>query len=222
MFPRVQVIGAALLALLAWPPPAGAAAPPVGGGWRYVVPPAGDPFEHPPPRALALSATRPDDVVEAVRYRGKQRRYAQLRFGSRNSVRVTVVVDGVGPGEVDLYVDARRRRRIEARDRVAGCGLRWRMPLEVALVEGTVVRTVRRTVVFRYGAVGRTLSFAAAGYIEGKVRVDGRRYRVRRTDGDGNGLFTDPDDRVWVDRDGDGRWDRAGEQFLYAPILTLG
>jgi hypothetical protein len=190
--------------------------------WRYVVPPPGDPFEHPPSRAVALSAAKPADLEEAAHYRGKQRRYAQLRFGSPTSVRVMVVVDEVGPGEVDLYVDARRARKIEDRNRVAGAGLSWRLRLEASFIEGNTIKTAPRSVVFRYGPASRTLSFAAAGYLEGPVQVGDRTCRARRTDADGNGLFTDPCDRLWIDLDDNGVWDSATEQFLFAPILTVG
>jgi hypothetical protein len=44
---------------------------------------------------------------------------------------------------------------------------------------------------------------------------------ARRVDGDGNGLLTDAQDRIWIDLDGDGRWDASAEQFLYATILNL-
>jgi hypothetical protein len=40
-------------------------------------------------------------------------------------------------------------------------------------------------------------------------------------DGDGNGLFTDPQDRLWIDLNQDGRWDPVEEQFLYGTILTI-
>ncbi len=44
----------------------------------------------------------------------------RLRYGSPSSVRVTIVLDEIGRGEADLYVDANRNRRIEWPDRVAG------------------------------------------------------------------------------------------------------
>jgi hypothetical protein len=203
----------------------GSAQPAAAGpadGWRYVLPPPGDPFEHAPLRALPLSDTKPADVVEEVVYRGSQRHYAQLRYGSPSSVRVTVVLDEIGPYEADLYVDAGRKRRIETRDRVPGDGLTWRIPLDLALVEGANVTAAPRAVVFRFGPVGRILSFASAGYLEGSVQIAGRIHRARRIDGDGNGLLTDPQDRLWIDLDDDGRWDAAAEQFLYAPVVTVG
>ena len=118
----------------------GATGASTSGEWRYVLPPSGDPFEHPPLRALALSRTKPDDVKETVRYRGARQRYAQLRYGSPGSVRITVVVDEAAPGDVDLYVDSNRNRRIEAQDRVTGEGRIWRLPMQVAVVEGEMTK----------------------------------------------------------------------------------
>ena len=51
--------------------------------------------------------------------------------------------------------------------------------------------------------------------------MDGRPVQVRRVDGDANGLLADPQDRVWIDLDGDGQWQPVGEQFLFTPILKL-
>jgi hypothetical protein len=220
MFRTWYVPAAALGALLRT---AGAApADPAPSEWRYVVPLPGDPFDHPPLRALTLSDEKPPDVVESAAYRGTHRRYAQLRYGSPASVRVTVVIDEAGPGNVDLYVDARRKRRIEATDRVAGKDLVWRLPLDAAFVNGEDTEKVRRAIVFRYFPAGRTLAFAAAGYLEGTATVAGKPVRARRADGDGNGRFNDPCDRLWLDLDGDGHFDPASEQFLYAPLLTVG
>jgi hypothetical protein len=218
--------------------------------WRFVLPAPGDPFEHAPFRALVLRRERPEDLVERAGYRGDpaRRRYAQIRFGSSGSIRVAVVLDEAGPGSFDLYVDADRNRRIEDRDRVAASGVGagsasgspdgspreriWRLPLDVAVVEQVLTRTVPRAVVFRLGASGRTLGYASAGYLEGTVTLGGderaghatppaRRRAARRVDGDGNGLLTDGQDRLWIDLDGDGRFDPAAEQLLFATLLNL-
>lgn len=190
--------------------------------WRHVLPPHGDPFEHPPMRALGLGREAPGGVVERVTYRGSRRRYGQIRYGSPASVRVTIVLDEVAPGEADLYVDADRNRRIEPKDRVEPLEPRaWLVPLDVAIIEGERTRLERRAYAFRLGATGLTLSGAAAGYFEGTVRVAGRDCSARRLDGDGNGRLTDPQDRLWVNLDGDGRWDPVAEQFLHAPVFPL-
>jgi hypothetical protein len=211
-------IAAAAFALSLMP----AAGVAIAGDWQFVLPAAGDPFEHPPLRALALSRTRPDDVKEMVRYRGARQRYAQLRYGSPGSVRITVVLDEVSPRDVDLYVDADRNRRIEAKDRLSGKDRTWRTPLAVAVVEGEMTKLTPRAAIFKLGATGATLSFAAAGYLQGTISLAGRSHSARRTDADGNGFLTDAQDQLWIDSDDDGRWDAAEEQFLYSPILALG
>ncbi len=101
-----------------------AGAPLAAPDWHFVLPAPGDPFEHAPFRALVIGREKPEDLVEKAAYRGDKtrRRYAQVRFGSAGSIRVTIVLDEVGPGEADLYVDADRNRRIDDRDRVTAVG----------------------------------------------------------------------------------------------------
>ena len=103
-----------------------------------------------------------------------------------------------------------------------GCGPHLRVPIKLAIVEGENTHSEPRVSIFRLGATGITFSHAAAGYLEGHVELDGRRHAARRVDGDGNGLFTDADDRLWIDRNDDGRWDASSEEFLFASILTIG
>ncbi len=190
--------------------------------WRYVVPAPGDPFERPPLRAVGLVSEKPDDLAIKVNFRGTRQRYARLRYGSPSSVRVTVVVDELGPGSADLYVDANRSLRIDAKDLLAGNDRTWRVPLDAEIVEGENTRRVPRIVFFRLGATGTIVSHATGGYLEGTVDFAGSRHTVRRMDADANGLFTDAHDRVWIDLNDDGRWDPSSEQFLFAPILTIG
>jgi hypothetical protein len=194
----------------------------LAGGWRYVVPPPGDPFAHPPPRALALTDRKPADLKESVPYRGKRQRYAQLAYGTGRQAALAVVVDEVGPNEIDLYVDADRDRAITAKDRVPGKGLTRRLAVKAVVTEGDTLREFPRTLLFRYGPVSRTLAVATCGYLEGRADLGGKKVAVRRVDGDANGLFADPQDRVWIDLNADGDWDAAEEEFLFTPILRLG
>ena len=98
------------------------------GEWRFVLPKPDDPFEHPPLRALALSRTKPDDVKEMVRYRGARQRYAQLRYGSPGSIRITVVLDEVSSGRRRSL----RRRRPQSAHRGQGPGRRQGPNVEIA------------------------------------------------------------------------------------------
>ena len=198
--------------------------------WRYVVPPGGDPFEHAPFRAIAMSRAKPEDLSEKAQYRGERtlRRYAQIRYGSPGSIRVTVVLDERADGRVDLYLDADRNRKIDDRDLAIaerstkpGEATLWRVPLAVAMVDHEITRLIPRAVVFRSGKIPGSLSYATAGYLEGTLQTT-RRVAARRVDGNGNGLMSDPQDRLWIDQNGDGRFDPVIEQMLYTTTLNLG
>jgi hypothetical protein len=189
--------------------------------WRYVVPAAGDAFEHPPLRVVALSAEKPEGLKEKARYRGAKQRYARLTYGSPGTARVALVLDEISASETDLYLDTQRSGTITAEDRVPGKDGAWRVSLD-AVVSGAKAGSAPRTVLFRLGRVSRTLSLATCGYLEGRVPIGRQLVTVRRVDGDGNGLFADPADRLWLDRDGKGRWDPLEDQYLFSPILSLG
>ena len=213
---------------------------PAQSAWRFVLPAPGDAFEHAPFRALVLFREKPEELIEKVTYRGEPATAARIRFGSPSSTRVTVVVDTAASGEVDLYADADRNLKIDDRDRVAAVdsaeGSRreriWRLALGVALIENGAVRFIPRAVVFRLGASGQMLGYAAAGFLKGTITLAGtenekgnhepvRYLAARRVDGDGNGLLADAQDRIWIDLNRDGSFDPGSEQYLYASVLNL-
>ncbi len=189
--------------------------------WRYVTPAAGEPMEHPPFQPITLTREKPADLVEEVRYRRSKRLYAQLRYGSPDSTRVTLVVDETGPDSFDLYVDQNRNRKIEAAELVPGKGALRRLPLQAQIVNKTALDEYPRAILVRRGTTGKTLGVATAGFIEGEALLNGRRVKVRRVDGDANGLFADVRDRLWIDQTGTGQWDPFSDQFPYLPIVKL-
>ena len=196
---------------------AAAAEPP----WRYVVPAIGDPMEHPPLRELSLSEKRPPDLKEAAHYRGSRRRYGEFRFGTAGSTLVTVVLDRLSTGETDVYVDRNRNRVIEQDERLAGPGPKYRVPLSVEIPKGSRAEHVPRTVVFRLGRSGRSISYATAGYVEGTLRLDGREVAIRRVDANGDGGMADPLDLLWVNCKGGGDWNPFTDRLPLTPIVRL-
>jgi hypothetical protein len=88
--------------------------------------------------------------------------------------------------------------------------------------DGEAIHEYQRTVLFRYGKTTRTLGVATCGYWEGKATLFGKSLTARRVDGDANGLLADAQDRIWLDLQGDGKWDPANCEFLFAPILRVG
>lgn len=196
-------------------------AAPMQEEWRYVVPAADPLFAHPPPRVVALSERRPLDLSEEVAYRGSRRRYAQLVYGLGRKATAALVLDEIAPGDMDLYVDADRDGVITKHDLVPGKQLTWRPALTV-VGPGATAKPSPCCVFIRYGKTSRTLAVATCGYWEGHVTLAGKRVAARRVDGDANGLLADAMDRLWIDRNGDGHFDSADEEFLYAPIIRVG
>jgi hypothetical protein len=188
---------------------------------HYTDTSAGQSLEHPPTVPIELSTDRPSELSELVAYRGQTQRYGQLRYGTLDSRPVSIVVDELGNRQFDLYLDADRDFVIEPRERVAGSGSERRTQLnaEIRTEDGLEYRT--RWVVFRRSVTGRTLGVATAGHLEGKVPIGERSYRVRRVDADGNGLFADARDRLWIDLDDDGRFDPFTEQFPLLPVMEI-
>ncbi len=189
--------------------------------WRYVATPRADAAARPVFRYVVLSGAKPDELREEVTYRGKKQQYARVRYGSDDSRRVAVVVDEVSPDEFDLYVDANRNGVIEAKEKLPGAGKDRTGPLDVEVTRGLQVLHEPRRVMWRLGVTRKTINLATLGHVEGSVSIAGKRLSARRVDGNANGLFADAADRLWIDLDGDGRWDPITEQFPFVPVLTL-
>ncbi|MGO8751548.1 MAG: hypothetical protein ACLQNE_36870 [Thermoguttaceae bacterium] len=189
--------------------------------WRYVVPKAGDPMEYPPLRELSLSEKKPPDLKESAHYRGRSRRYAEFRFGAVGSALVTVVLDRVSAVQTDVYVDLNRNRAIEDNDRLTGPGPRYRVPLSVEILKGGRTERFSRTVVFRVGRSGQSISYATAGYVEGTLRFEGREIPVRRVDANGDGGMADPADLLWMNWKRDGNWNPFTDRLPLTPIIQV-
>ena len=183
-------------------------------GWRYIVPAPGDPFANPPLRTIALTDDKPADLKVEVDQSGNRRRFGSLMYGTGRTVRAVIMLDESPDGKLALYVDADRSGTITPKKRVEGKDGVWRSDVPAVLSGGESAVEIARTVMFRYGRVSKTLAVATCGYVEGNVTIGGRSIRVRRVDGDCNGLLADPQDRVWIDLNGDGQWDTASEQHL--------
>lgn len=189
--------------------------------WRYVTQVGADSPIRPVFRFVTLFNKRPDDLGEEVQYRGKEQKYAQIRYGSDDSRRVVVVFDEVSRDDFDFYVDANRNRVIEVKDKIAGAGKDRTAPLDVEITRGSQFVHERRMVQWRLGATRKTISLATLGYMEGVVSIAGKKHTARRVDGNANGFFADAADRLWIDLNMDRQWDPITEQMPFAPVLIL-
>ncbi|MCA8952591.1 MAG: hypothetical protein KDE27_23970 [Planctomycetes bacterium] len=193
------------------------------GEWRYVVPPAAPPITALQP--LPLAGAPPEDVAVNVELRAATR-YGQLRFGDSASIRIAVALARRDDGSFELWLDRDRDRAFDAADRVPGDGPTWQLELEFASAPaagGARAATATRTVTLCWCEELDCLGVAAIGHLEGEARLgDDRFVAARRFDGDGNGAFDDPEDRLALDLNGDGGFDALTEVYLYRPILLLG
>jgi len=190
---------------------------------RYVNARSGHELEHAVFWPIRLTEEAPEDVQLDVEFRGNMQRFGQIFYGTPNSHRIAIVLDEIDREQFDLYVDATRDRRIAKADLVNGIGRLRRTTLSAEVAqEGEPPKHYSRSVVFRRGIAGDSLGFATTGFLEGEITLDDRPIKVRRVDGDANGLFADARDRVWLDWNSDGQWDPFSEQFPLAPILRLG
>jgi len=186
--------------------------------WRYVVPSEGEAHRGPSPTALSLSDEPPEDVTCRIEGEGALR-FAQVRYGSPDSVRVAVALDLEGPR---LWVDVNRDRVLEASELVDGKDGTWSTKLSIQVSREEEATLVPREVQFTLGRTTGRLSFATLGYLEGELVVGDARRPARRMDGNGDGFLTGERDSVWIDLDGNGSWSSFRELFLFAPILRIG
>jgi hypothetical protein len=189
--------------------------------WKYVADATAEAPIRPVFRFVAVSSAKPDELREEISYRGKEQKYAQIRYGSDDSRTIVVVVDEVSRDDFDLYVDADRNRVIESKEKIAGAGKDRAGPLDLEITRGMQIVHERRKVQWRLGAARATIGLATSGYVEGTLQIGGKKHSVRRVDGNANGFFADAADRLWIDLNNDNQWDAIDEQFPYSPILTL-
>ncbi|MBO0701125.1 MAG: hypothetical protein J2P46_22200, partial [Zavarzinella sp.] len=95
-------------------------------------------------------------------------------------------------------------------------------PVEVRVAFAVGEASVTRTVVLKRRGDG--LAYAVRGYTAGSVTLGGKAYAALLTDGDADGCFDSATaDRIWIDLDGDGKFDPLTEQFpLGAPLAHGG
>jgi hypothetical protein len=116
-----------------------------------------------------------------------------------------------------LWLDADGDGRFAPHERhKLGQGL---LPIRVAIPFGAG-RSHDRTVLVRRR--GDRLSYAVRGFTTGTVTVDGKPIAALLVDGNADGCFDGAGaDRIWLDLDGDGRFDPFTEQFPIGAALKI-
>ena len=190
-----------------------------GAEWRYV---ADEEFGQVPWQSIRLSDQRLDDMRIDVEFRGSRTaiRSASIwiaEFDAGDCGRRS----GCG-GATSIFmliaIEIVRSRRKTSFRGTGGRGCACCRSQMTHLIE---VSYEPRSVRFRLGITGRTLSYSTIGFVAGRTTLGDRSLRVRRVDGDGNGFFADARDRLWIDLDGNDEWDPFTEQFPFLPIMKI-
>ena len=190
-------------------------------GFRYVVDQQDGTFQRPSYRPIKLSTSKPADLEVDTEYRGESQHYGEFHYGTPDSLRVAVVVDRVSAKEFDLYVDSERSRTISSDQLIDGEGRVRTTSITVGESASNEGGSRVYQVSFRRGFGDKTLAVATLGFLKGTTELQGKQRGIRRVDGDGNGLFSDAKDRMWLDFDDNKQWDAFTEQYPLTPILRL-
>ena len=168
-------------------------------------------------RLLPLDKSPPEDVtvrVEDTEHAG----FAQIRYGSFDSRRTAIMIVPANDG-ARLYVDLNHDRHLSENECIESTRGEWTVSLAAEFVDGNMINSDDRQLRLRY-AKGR-LSAGAIGYLQGQVELEGQSVNVRRVDANANGQFADSVDQVWMDLNGDTKWNVFSERFPMMPFLRL-
>ncbi len=120
-----------------------------------------------------------------------------------------------------LWLDANADGRLSRNECHVMSGRELEIPATITVQVQPAPKRVRRTLVFRRSLLDQGLRYAVRGFAQGKIDLAGASHAVLLVDGNADGCFdTVGQDRVWIDLDGDGRFDPLTEQFpLGKPIV---
>ena len=193
-----------------------------GTPWTYNFDEKAAQLSRPMYKTHSAISNRPDGLVESVEFSGSQRRYVDLRYGEASSIRVALVIDELSRSDFDLFVDLNRDRKITMDEKIDGAGRIRNFALAMPRPQdGYDAKSAMRQIQFRRSRNGKSVSIATLGFFEGQVEVDGVNSTARRIDANGNGLFSDRIDQIWLDLNNDKKWDAFSERFAVSPTLIL-
>jgi hypothetical protein len=150
--------------------------------------------------------------------------YGLVPVGPKPETALSIVWCPKAPGGPQLWLDANGDGRLSAGERHTVSGRDLAIPATITVQLAPQPKRVQRTLLFRRSTLGEGLRYAVRGFAEGTLALGRSRHRALVVDGNADGCFdTVGQDRVWIDLDGDGRFDALTEQFpLGKPIVKDG
>jgi len=178
-------------------------------------------------RSFVLGKTVPGNLKIEIEDDPSDFQFVELRYGTSASNRVTaLIVSQPNSNEFKLFLDSDRDRIITQDELIKPenpssnqrvCSLEsWIQESD----ECVISKRLARQVIFKRNILRDRISFATIGYLEGKVNLGDQAVLMRRVDANGNGLFLDDEDRVWIDTNNDGKFG-VEEQYSLSPIMII-
>lgn len=150
-------------------------------------------------------------------------RFGWFTYGESHSRSVAVALKGESC--TDLFVDVNRDKRLSLDERFEACpedSQRWQVVIgaEFPTVNNQYDQVARSILVRLDGEKG-LVEIATQGVMEGSVAVNGKDMRAVRVDRNSNGCWSDSQDRILLDTNGDGATDPIGERFACDTICRI-
>ncbi|MBN2024256.1 MAG: hypothetical protein JW809_15845 [Pirellulales bacterium] len=151
-------------------------------------------------------------------------RFGVVPVGPRPETALTIVWRPKAADGPELWLDANGDGHLAADERRAVPDKEFEVPATITVEEKPTPRRVERTLLFRRSTLGDGLRYAVRGYAQGTFLLGEAQRPALILDGNADGcLNTVGQDRVWIDLDGNGRFDPLTEQFpLGKPIAAGG
>ncbi|MGA2257763.1 MAG: hypothetical protein ABSG53_24130, partial [Thermoguttaceae bacterium] len=166
---------------------------------------------------------KPARPLPADFHPGPNARYGLLPVGPRPETALAVVWCPKAAGGPVLWLDANGDGRFSADQRHPMPGPKLELPATIAVQLQPTRQQVQRTLIFRRSALGDGLRYAVRGFARGTLSLGKTKHAVLLIDGNADACFdTVGQDRVWIDLDGDGRFDPFTEQFLLGKPIAKG
>lgn len=175
-------------------------------------------------KSFSLASAAPEDCEIYVEFEGLSQRFAQFRYGTSDSTRVLIVLDQLSESieDFELYVDLNRDREITVDEKILGDGKTRDIELPVEINNASSAEYVDRKIQFRKSIDQNRFSIKTKGGYSARCEIAGKTVDVWRSDGNANGLFSDVEDELWIDLDGNGKWNPIKERFLFRSAIKVG
>lgn len=163
-------------------------------------------------RILPLDSTGSTNLVEVAEHPiGTPTRLTRFQLG----VAMNAAVLAATVGDDVLYVDTNRDGRWSSDERFTDD---WSVELPIQQTNG---RTLNQSFQFQIDGSKTTLEIAQRGAMVGRANLNGRDVSARVVDENVNGVFSDPDDRLLLDLNNDGKFSPLRERFACSGVVRI-